>query len=463
MEEKKTAVAVGVAVAVAVAVGEGEAIRPSHLTPDQEHAFNQFLMGKSMCITGPAGCGKSFLITHIVKYCEMSENMECAVTATTGVAASLIHGQTIHRWAGIGTGDKDAKHLVENILKFNGEARMRWSDTRILIIDEVSMMSIELFNKLNYVAQQLRRSLAFFGGIQVIFCGDFAQLGPINSSGMCFEASDWIDHVAPQTVYLKTILRQCDPVFLQILEEVRLGRVTEKTRSILNARKIKESEEELATRFEGTTEKVYPTILYPHKVDVEKINGKRLDELIRNGASRKQFVSIDQSKCMGQMATASNKELDILNKQCMAVDKLTLCVGAQVMLIYNLNVEEGLVNGSLGVILTLEPDIKVIFDNGCETVIERQNFEIDLSHNKIIRQQIPLILAWAMTIHKCQGATLSNVITDLSRVFCEAQVYVTLSRVRSLEGLHLQGINYGGIRCNTNVRAYYAALADAEK
>lgn len=430
----------------------------SNLTNEQKEAFEMFKKGRSMCITGPAGCGKSYIIKHIVNFCQLNKRI-CFVTATTGAAASLIDGQTYHRWSGMGTGKYDVNSIVDYINKYKPDTRTRWLDTQVLIIDEVSMMSSEMFNKLNYIAQKIRGSSLFFGGIQVIFCGDFAQLEPVKADSMCFESVDWERYVGPNTIYLHKILRQCDPDFLQLLEEIRLGRVTQKTKDLLNSRIIPDPEA-IVTEFEGVKEKVRPTVLYPHKVDVERINQLKLAGLIAAGAENKRFISSDiaMHKKTKQTREISKIESEVLDKQCNAPHMLELCVGAQVMLISNLDPDEGLVNGSLGVVRQLSPNVVVIFDNGCEITIDRKGFEVDDGQMMLIRKQLPLILAWAMTIHKCQGATLSNVITDLSKVFCNAQIYVTLSRVKSLDGLHLQGINYGGVKCNPKVRKYYNDL-----
>lgn len=430
----------------------------SGLTKEQNWAFEVFKKGKSMCITGPAGCGKSYIIKHIVNFCKMNK-IVCYVTATTGAAASLIEGQTYHRWSGIGTGKNDVNSIVEYINKYRPDARARWLDAQVLVIDEISMMSSEMFNKLNLVAQKVRNSGLFFGGIQVILCGDFAQLEPVKADSMCFESLEWEKYISPNTIYLRKILRQCDPDFLQLLEEVRLGRVTQKTKDILNSRIIPDPEA-VVTEFEGVKEKVRPTVLYPHKVDVERINQAKLAALISAGAENKRFISADSAvqKRTKQGREISKIESELLDKQCNAPHMLELCIGAQVMLISNLDPEEGLVNGSLGVVRQLSPNVVIIFDNGCETTIDRKDFEVDDGNVMLVRKQLPLILAWAMTIHKCQGATLSNVITDLSKVFCNAQIYVTLSRVKTLEGLYLQGINYGGVKCNPKVRKYYKSL-----
>lgn len=429
------------------------------LTKGQQHALDLFKQGKSMCITGPAGCGKSFLIGQIVAYCGVT-GLNVAVTALTGAAAAPIGGSTIHSWAGIGTGDQDSATLTRNIIVKNPKALRRWKDTQVLIIDEVSMMSAELFNKINTVAQQIRfRDGCFFGGLQMIFCGDFAQLEPIKADRVCFESSDWQRIISPNTVYLNEIIRQKDPVFKQLLEEIRLGTVSTSTREILNERLVTDASVG-EVHFDGTTEKVKPTILFPHKADVERINTSELAKLIAEGKQNKRFISVDSvyNKQTRNQREVSKVESEQLDKSCQAPHMLELCIGAQVMLIANLDFERELVNGSRGVVIELEPKISVLFDNGYTEVFDRKSFETEMGHEIIRRQQYPLTLAWAITIHKSQGSTLSNVIMDLSRVFCNAQSYVALSRARTLDGLFLLGINYANIKCCPKVKKYYQDL-----
>lgn len=430
------------------------------LTADQQRSLDLFKKGRSMCITGPAGCGKSFLIAHIVSYCQTG-NMNVSVTALTGAAAAPIGGSTIHSWAGIGTGDSDSGTLVKNIIMRNPKALRRWKEAHVLIIDEISMMSAELFNKINTVAQQVRFRDVFFGGMQVIFCGDFAQLEPIRADRACFETAEWQRVISPNTIYLREIIRQKDPVFKQLLEELRLGIVTPNTRLILNNRLVSDMSEG-DVHFADTSEKVKPTLLFPHKADVERINTGELAKLISEGKPNRRFISSDSvfSKQTRTQREVSKIESEHLNKSCSAPHMLELCVGAQVMLISNLDFERELVNGSRGVVLSVEPKVSVLFDNGYTEIFDRKSFETEIGHEVVRRSQYPLTLAWAITIHKAQGATLTNVVMDLSRVFCNAQAYVALSRARTLEGLFLLGINYSSIKCCPKVKKYYEQLAD---
>lgn len=433
------------------------------LNTDQQYAFDLFKSGRSMFITGPGGCGKSYLIKYIREYCKQMQ-MDIGVTALTGCAASLISGQTLHGWSGIGLGKESAPDIVRHLQRRPQNFR-RWRCTQVLIIDEISMMPMELFNKLHLIGQSIRNNSLFFGGIQVILCGDFAQLEPIGQGKLCFESQLWKTHIDQNTVYLPDIIRQSDPVFQGILLRLRLGELTSDDTKILNSRLMTddtdtnvlvtdENQHEIGT--------IKATILYPLKKDVNRINESELQKLLQAKHKSRTYKSVDfvVGRNTKQEQQLRSTHVELLNKCTSAPEALLLAVGAQVMLTKNKNVEEGLVNGSRGVVIDINElgSPIVMFDSGQQLTITPEAFEVENGDNIVTRRQIPLILAWALTIHKCQGATLSNVITDLSDVFGNAQAYVTLSRVQSLAGLFIISINYSKIKCNPKVKQYYKQL-----
>jgi ATP-dependent DNA helicase PIF1 len=410
----------------------------------QMEAFHTFLSGRSFCLTGPGGTGKSYIIKHIQEHCK-TNNIPCAITALTGVASSLIGGQTLHKWSGLGLMDKRIDTMVA-IIKKSPAALARWESIKVLVIDEVSMMNQDMFELLNVVACRVRNNKSFYGGIQMIFCCDFAQLAPINGN-YCFESPLWQKELANHTIYLNHILRQDCPEFVKMLGEIRLGIVSEESKRALNSRLNKKSDGPIT-----------PTMLYPHRRTVEDTNIKRLDEL---KSVKKLFTSKDSKYEFSSKLTvnAIAKDTETLEERC--PKKITLCEGAQVMLTVNMDTEKGLVNGSRGVIVGFtgsNPD--VLFDNGHRLTISPTTFECQTQSSIVRRVQIPLVLAWATTIHKCQGSTLTHAITDLRDIFCSAQGYVTLSRLKSLDGLYLTGIDYSKIKCEPRVKLYYECLSN---
>jgi ATP-dependent DNA helicase PIF1 len=420
------------------------------LNAEQERAFDFFKQGKSICLTGAAGTGKSHIIRHITNYCQ-KEQMVCAVTGLTGVAASLIGGQTIHKFTGLGLIDKDVARSVRTITE-NTKVKERWLTTEVLIIDEVSMLNQELFEKLNIIAQKVRKCDNFYGGIQMIFCGDFSQLSPIKG-GFCFESAVWQAELQDATVYLKQVQRQDNPEFIQILSEIRTGKVTAATKKILSSRII---------RLDAIDENaIQPTMLYPHRKTGDAVNQDKLATLAKSHPLLC-FKAKDVKYDFHSKSTIPVAKGDTDGLEERVPVKIELCVNCQVMLTVNLDVDIGLVNGSRGVIRRFEGGFPVVlFDTGVERLISPHVFEADISNARVYRSQVPLVLAWATTIHKCQGATLTQVITDLRDVFCNAQTYVTLSRVRSLEGLYLLGIDFAKIKCDPKVLKYYSCLENS--
>jgi len=428
------------------------------LTEDQLRVFNKFLDGESIFITGPGGCGKSFLIESIKKSC-IERNRIIGITALTGTAASLIGGQTLHGWSGIGLAKEPADVIVRKIYT-RKDTYKKWKDVNVLVIDEVSMMSAELFNKLNSIGQKLRKDDRFYGGIQMVFCGDFAQLEPIGSIKFCFETTEWKKHLDQNTYYMTKIMRQKDIVFQKILMDIRLGIVTPEARKILNSRLITE-ESEANIAVEGTDQFIKATVLYPLKKDVTRINISELEKLKDQGCITKTFLSDDYiTDKKNQINIAQQMHIEQLDKCISVGSSLELVVGAQVMLTKNIDVSAGLVNGSRGVVIDFNTGFpRVVFDSGQDMTVTPLVFSVEYGSVTINRKQIPLSLAWAITIHKSQGASLTEVITDLSDTFGNGQAYVTLSRVRSLDGLFLVGINYDKIKCNKVVKKYYESLS----
>jgi len=430
------------------------------MSPEQILAFEKYKSGQNVFITGPGGTGKSALIREIYRHANNSGH-NIQVCALTGCAAVMLDckAKTIHSWAGIGIANGDIDRIVDRVDK-NFLKKKDWRQTRTLIVDEVSMMSKRLFDILDIVGKTARKCHSRpFGGIQLIFCGDFYQLPPVGGSNsddpdnarFCFESESWF-HTFPKSnhIQLKQIFRQNDPVYCQILNQVREGRITRRTDEILKSR----VGVVLPEFSEDGTPQTKPTILYATRSRVDDINRLEMEKL--------SILDPDSPTYKYELKYVTDLPLSEKERQ--------LKVGAQVMCV--INMEESVTtsatpicNGSQGVIVrmsnTTVPPLPVVrFNNGLEMTV---NYHTWMSENipGIGVSQLPLILSWAITIHKSQGATLERCIIDIGdRVFEAGQSYVALSRIKSLEGVSIMSYDVTRILVNKRVKAFYGELND---
>lgn len=430
-------------------IGLLENVSESQLNKQQKNALDIMKRGKNVFLTGQAGTGKSYTLKVFIKHC-IERNIKYAITSTTGVSALLVGGVTLHSWAGILLGMEDKETLLERVQK---KAYIRWIRTQVLIIDEISMMSPDLLEKLDYIGKKVRRSPKPFGGIQLIFCGDFAQLPPVKSD-YCFKNTIW-DLLVDTNIYLTENMRQTDPVFQRILNEVRMGEPSQETIEILQSR--------IGAQIQ-TADGIIPTKLYSHRATVAKINRDSLMGLITEKNPIRTYTSKDRVKKKGGNLIGSRYEdqyLSRCDKIFQAVKTLELCVGAQVMLLVNRDLKSGLANGSRGVVIGFENDLPVVrFVNGLEVPIDRNTWSMKIAENIIVsRNQIPLMLAWANTIHKSQGATLDCAQIDLgATIFTYGQSYTALSRCKSLDCISIVTFDPNKIACSPYVRDFYQKI-----
>ncbi|XP_034950942.1 ATP-dependent DNA helicase PIF1 [Chelonus insularis] len=405
------------------------------LTEEQNEVLEAVLRGKNIFFTGSAGTGKSYLLRRIIG--ELPPDVT-TITASTGVAACHIGGITLHQFAGIGLGNSNLECCYKLASRPNIAAC--WRKTKYLIIDEISMVDSQLFDKIEAVARHIRKSDKPFGGIQLILCGDFFQLPPVKKndekSKFCFESESW-EKCVHYNFELRTVHRQKDPTFVQLLNNIRIGRVTDNIKNILKATAKQSIEKDgiLATR------------LCSHVREVDEINESQLNNL--EGIS-KIYIAQDSDDSMTKT----------LNQQLSVPGKLILKVGAQVMLLKNININDGLVNGARGVVTKFENDIPVVqFCSGKVYHVKSEKWTVRIANGNLIsRKQIPLKLAWAFSIHKSQGLTLDCVEMNLSKVFDAGQAYVALSRAQSLETLRVIDFNEDQVWVNTNVLQFYKKL-----
>jgi ATP-dependent DNA helicase PIF1 len=435
------------------------------LNADQQFACEAVKRGDNIFLTGPAGAGKTYLIRHILEWAQ-SEKRKISVTALTGCAALLIgfRSKTLHSWAGIGLGREPVDKLSASIQKVKS-VKQRWKSTKILVIDEISMLTTELFEKLDAIGRGVRQKNSPWGGMQLILCGDYFQLPPVvkGLSGesivagrFAFESPKWAEaKLVP--ICLKQIERQTDTVFQTILNECRIGALSAHSIEILKTRQ----------GLDWKSLEIRPTLLFSKNEEVNKINEQNL------AALKKDLVTYSVTTHL----VPPNSDVDVvdpyptpdeieryvtrLDNDAPYMQTLTLCVGAQVMLTTNLDVEAGLVNGSRGVIVDIRAADKVPivqFRRGPPIPIEPKQW-ISNENSRVTRSQIPLRVAYAITIHKSQGSTLDCALVDIgSHTFEYGQAYVALSRVRSLECLYILNLDPSRIRAHPTVVAFYESL-----
>lgn len=409
----------------------------SNFTDEQCKVFSLYSSGFSFFLTGEGGTGKSFVLKEIIQHAGRKlGNEDIAVTAPTGIAANNIGGQTIQSWAGIGLGKGTRYQLLDKVLA-NEECSARWKKCQLLIVDEVSLLNLYLFEKLEFIARRLRKTDAVFGGIQVIFSGDFFQIPPVSEYGQqtkfCFQSPMWAKCL-DFSVAIREVVRQTDPKFIEFLHDIRQGgSLSPSTTSQLNqlTRPIEWSQGEQIVK------------LFSAREDVEDENYKMLDLLPGENLV---FNAVD-----GGPAKHS------LNKRCQAPKTLLLKEGATVMLLKNYPKFE-LVNGSIGVVQGFNNNYPhVRFRNGKSIIVREYTWAVDNGQGSTAtRRQLPLTLGWAITIHKCQGLTLEKAEISLSKLFVQGQAYVALSRVKTLNGIQIQpGFDVKMPTVNRHVLQFY--------
>ena len=397
----------------------------------QKQALDILKTGKNVFLTGSAGSGKTYVLNSYINYLKKNK-IGVGITAATGIAATHLGGTTIHSWSGIGIKDKLSNYDIKQLFK-KPYLKKHFLNNDVLIIDEVSMLHAHQLDLVNTLCQAFRQSIQPFGGLQVILSGDFFQLPPIGrnraEAQWVTESEIW-QNMDLNVCYLTEQFRQEDIVFLNILNEIRDGKVGDNSRKLLLERLNKEVDYKLE-----------PTKLYTHNVDVEAIN---LQEL---GKIRSQPYSY-------LMKSRGNKKVsEILKKSCLAPENLIVKKGAKVMFVKN-NFEEGVVNGTIGRIVDFDENNFPIVSTstGLEITAYPTEWTIEEDGRTISQiKQLPLRLAWAITVHKSQGLSLDLAEVDLSKSFTPGMGYVALSRVRSLEGLALKGLNELALQVDQNI------------
>ncbi len=389
----------------------------------QKEALDLLMMGRNIYLTGQAGSGKTYLLNIYIDFLKKNK-VGVAITASTGIAATHLNGSTIHSWSAIGIKSNLTDQDLSKIA-FNINTRARIQVAKVLIIDEISMLHSYRLEMVNQVCKKIRQNTKPFGGLQIILCGDFFQLPPINEGGFpdssfAFKSGAW-EELDLTVCYLDEQHRQLDEEFLKVLNEIRSREVSEYTFQKLSSRLNK-----------NIQSKINPTRLYTHNIDVDAINNFELEK-------------IDKPEHIYEMTSKGKKGLvEILKKGCLAPETLVIKEGAVVMFLKN-NPAKGYVNGTLGKVIGFDanhgyPIVETYL--GREIVASPTNWQFEENYSILAEiSQVPLKLAWAITVHKSQGMSLDAAEIDLSKSFAYGMGYVALSRVRSLDGIRLLGIN----------------------
>lgn len=406
----------------------------------QAQALDIMKMGHNVYLTGPAGSGKTHVLNLYIDYLK-SHDISIGITASTGIAATHMGGTTIHAWSGIGVKSELDTGDIKDILK-KSHVKRRIDQVKVLIIDEVSMLHHFRLDLVDRILRMGKHKDEPFGGIQVILCGDFFQLPPVSRAGepeafFVYESKAW-EEADFKVCYLEEQYRQTDDRATMLLNDIRANRISEETHTYIEACFVANKKEISVTE---------PTRLFTHNVDVDVVNKKELEKIKGKSAT---YTMIHRGN---EFLVA------VLKKSCLAPEKLDLKVGARVMFVKN-NPDVGYVNGTLGVVTSLEgPQVRVK-DKVIKVSPESWRVEED---GRVLAEisQIPLRLAWAITVHKSQGMSLDAVEVDLSKSFEKGMGYVALSRVRTLTGLTILGINEVALEVHPDVLSYDEELKRA--
>mmetsp|Transcript_4697 Transcript_4697/g.9582 ORF Transcript_4697/g.9582 Transcript_4697/m.9582 type:complete len:569 (-) Transcript_4697:1803-3509(-) len=416
----------------------------SSLNEEQRLVVESVLSGHSTFFTGPAGSGKSHILKSIIKANNLGiggrngQPRKIVVTATTGVAACNVGGITIHSFAGVGSSSASSADMVRRVMS-NEYAKQRWREVDVLVIDEVSMMASSFLDKLSFIASRARNDRRPFGGVQLVVCGDFFQLPPVElkNDGFAFMAKCWSDVIKCSVLLRQVFRQQGDATLMKILDEARIGELTSHSVDVLRRHSTLPSAAFERESTSEETKKIIPTLLECRNKEVDKANEREMQKL------------------PGQVYTFHARDRAISDsycaqlKHCQAPAQLDLKIGAQVILLKNIDLERGLANGSRGIVVRFqapksEGDVPTGFknlefpvirfatakssgnnDEDKEFTIRPEEWQNKMGEQTVSsRVQIPLRLAWSLSVHKSQGMTIPNLTVNLAGVFEYGQAYV---------------------------------------
>lgn len=397
----------------------------------QKEALDVLKLGRNVYLTGPAGSGKTFVLNEYISYLKENEII-VGITASTGIAATHINGVTIHSWCGLGIRDNLTKEYLKSLSEKDYlVGRLR--NAKVLIIDEISMLDANRLDLIDTICRKLKEIDFPFGGLQVIFCGDFFQLPPVDKDGkgggFAYKANVW-DEMNLRICYLHEQHRQSDKRFNKVLNDIRENRADEETANILLER-INQS----------IDSKITPAKLFTHNIDVDAMNSFELEKI-------QAPASLYTMQSSGPLPLVKS-----LKSNCLAPEELKLKKMAVVMFVKN-NFNLGYINGTIGEVIGFDEENYPIV----RTVAGREIIALPtawtIEEDGLVKariSQVPLRLAWAITVHKSQGMSLDIAEIDLSKSFTTGMGYVALSRVRTLMGIKLIGINALALKVNEEI------------
>jgi len=442
----------------------------------QSEALTILKTGANVFITGPAGSGKTYVVNEYIAYLR-EHHVPVGITASTGIAATHLGGMTIHAWSGIGVKNSLSEDDLDAIVK-KSQMRRRIEEAAVLVIDEVSMLHHFRLDLVDDVLRYVRGRMSGkqylaelpFGGLQVVLCGDFFQLPPVSRYGepepkFVYHSRAWRGSNEGEgqftVCYLSENYRQVDDISLSILNEIRSGEVSDEAREHLRSRYRERGgdsrADDTSKNSDSSNSTASLTRLFTHNISVDTVNDAELSK-------------IPGPECTYEMISRGRKPLvETLKKNCLAPERLRLRKGARVMCVKN-NFEDGYVNGTLGTVVSCGPGVDPVVQTvgrpgqrvagkngvgqeGQKTItIERASWTIE-DDGKVLAeiQQYPLRLAWAITVHKSQGMSLDAAEVDLSQSFEPGMGYVALSRVRTLAGLTILGMNEMALQVHPEV------------
>lgn len=416
------------------------------LTAEQTRVIDLVRSGRNVFLTGPPGTGKSHVVHTLIATLKQSKRA-VKVVAPTGAAASLVGGKTIHSMFYMGTGNQTAENTVRAICKYRKKTSFLPGELDVLVVDEISMVGAKLLDLVDDVLGRLRgTSSKAFGGVQVVAVGDFSQLSPVGDE-FCFKSDSWKYAQFVSVCLTKSFRQSGDEDFLRVLADTRNGTVGSHTLECLKQCMFRE--------FPGD---VKPTRVYSLRKQVDVINDVAMKDALRDGRES----CVYPRKLFGRASARAT--LEAFARSLDVPDSITLAVGVQVVLTWNVSVDTGLINGTRGVVTAIGPvHVDVETTDGTTHKVVYVNVTPDASTNKSLGDCsvsfLPLRLGYAITVHRAQGMTLDCMEIDLgSSIFAAGQAYTALSRARSLDCVRLVNLSPSSFKASPEVQEFYQKL-----